>query len=270
MRPLALDIATFLVPVLVGVGLFFLGRTFRRWPWGVRAAALVLSLAVITLALLSLARVLPLAVEQVAFYLGGLTTLLCLVATFLLGVVWGVPHRSLTTPFLFALALIAVVVVGIESSGRLWWRFGSPEAWSRTADEQGLLRQSSAVTCSPAAAVMLLRRYGITAGEGEMAYLSGTTVLGTDATGIARALEAKAAPHGLRVEVSQTTYDECLRRRHPFLAHVAGRYFGHAVAVVGMSEYEVVVLDPAEGKPGTMLRDEFESQWDRVAVRLVK
>ena len=270
MRPLVLDVAAFLLPVLVAVGLLLVGRTFLRWPRGVRGAAVVLSLAVIALALLSLARVLPLQVEQAAFYLGGLTTLLCLVATFLLGVVWGVPHRSLTTPFLAALALIAVVVVGIESSGRLWWRFGSPGAWSRTVNEFGLLHQSSAVTCSPAAAVMLLHQHGVVAGEGEMAYLSGTTVLGTDATGIARALEAKAAPHGLRAEVSQTTYDECLSREEPFLAHVAGRYLGHAVAVIGMSQYAVIVLDPAEGQPRTMTRDEFESQWDRVAVRLVK
>jgi hypothetical protein len=265
-----LDVAAFLLPILVGVGLFLLGRTFRRWLWGVRGAAILLSLAVIALALLSLARVLPLAVERVAFDLGGMTTLLCLVAMFLLGVVWGVPKRSLTAPFLITLALIALVVVGIESSGRLWWRFGSPEAWSRTADEDGLLRQSSTVTCAPAAAVMLLHQYGITAGEGEMAYLSGTTVLGTDATGIARALEAKAEPHGLRVEVAQTNYDECLSHGKPFLAHVAGQYLGHAAAVVGMTPEQVFLLDPAEGKLGQLTRDEFEAQWDRVAVRLVK
>jgi ABC-type bacteriocin/lantibiotic exporter with double-glycine peptidase domain len=103
-----------------------------------------------------------------------------------------------------------------------------------------------------------------------MAYLSGTTVLGTDATGIARALEAKASPQGWHVEVTPSTYDDCIARAEPFLAHVAGRYLGHAVTVVGMNKDEVYFLDPAKGELSKLLRNEFEDQWDGVAVRLVK
>ena len=270
MRPLVQDLAEFAVPLAAGAMLFLLGRTFRRWPWFVRCAALVFACSLIAIAILSGVGVRSLEIERLAYHAGGMTIVLCLVALFLFGVVWGVPGRSLSSPFLIALAAIAILVVAIEASGRLWWRFGSPETWGRTADSRGLLRQSSGVTCSPSAAVMLLRQHDIQAGEGEMAYLSGTTLLGTDATGIARAIDAKTAPDGMHAEVSQSTYEEALRRSAPFLAHVQGRYFGHAVVVVGMQPDQVTLLDPADGQAHTISRDEFEDQWDGVSVRLVK
>jgi len=134
----------------------------------------------------------------------------------------------------------------------------------------GLLQQSSSVTCSPTAAVMLLRLADISASEGEMAYLSGTSVLGTDAQGMSLALEAMAAAHGWRVESGPTTYDECVRHGGPFLAHVKGQYLGHAVTVVGATPEGVLLLDPADGKPHTMSRKDFEGEWDGMAIRLVR
>lgn len=259
----------FLLPLIAGAGLFRLGVTFRRWPRAARGAAVAVCLAAIAASLLSATRLLPGAVEGAVFRTGGMTTVLCWVALFLLGVVWGVPHRTLTSPFLATLAVVALVVLAIEASGRLMWRF-SPDAWDRTAGEDGLLRQSSGMTCSPSAAVMLLHRYGVTASEGEMAYLAGTSLLGTDARSVARALEAKVAPLGWKVEFGPGTYDECLRRGEPFLAHVSGPTLGHAVTVVGMTPDEVVYLDPADGKPGAMSRTRFEREWDGTVVRIVK
>jgi hypothetical protein len=269
-RPLAVDLATFALPLLIGVGLFLLGRSFRRWPWSLRAAAVTLSVTMIAAGLLALTSAFPDNLRRVLFLAGGLTVLLCCVAMFLFGVVWAVPGRSMSSPFIGTLAVVALIVIGIESSGRLWWRVVSPGIWSRTTDEEGLLQQSSAVTCSPTAAVMLLHQVGITAGEGEIAYLAGTSVLGTDAEGIERALEAKAGPHGWRVEAGRKTYDECARAGGPFLAHVSGQYLGHAVLVVTLNAKDVHLIDPADGQRHELRREEFERDWDGMTVRLVR
>lgn len=270
MRPLAVDVATFLLPLAGAVPLFLVGRGFRTWPRATRGLALAVALAVLTVGGVSLAGVLPFAADRWAFRLGGTTSLLCWLAAFLLGVVWAVPNRSLSSPFLAILAGVALVVIGIESSGRLWWRLVSPDIWERTPDETGLLRQSSAVTCSPTAAAMLLHLHGVTAGEGELAYLAGTTPLGTDAPGIVRALDAKAGSQGWHAEAGRTTYGECLRRGEPFLAHVRGQYLGHAVVVARIGEQGVSILDPADGKVKPIARAEFEENWDGTAVRLVR
>ncbi len=270
MRPLVADVGGFLLPVAAGVLLFRIGRGFRHWPWLVRGVIVLVALAALSLALSSAFRFAPAGVEDVAFVLGGMTTLLCWVAVFLLGVVWGVPGRSTSSTFLGLIAGVALVVIAIESSGRLWWRFISPDIWDRTADSTGLLEQSSGLTCSPASAVMLLHQHGVPAGEGEMAYLAGTSPLGTDAAGIMRALQEKVGSRGWRVEAGHTTFDECLRRGEPFLAHVQGRYLGHAVLVAQIAPDEVTIFDPASGQAGTLNRQQFEGEWDGTAVRIVR
>ena len=270
MRPLALDLAAFLLPIAVGVVLFLLGRGFRKWPLALRALALVMSLALLAAGLLSATRALPVVIERNIQLTVGMTPMLCLVACFLLGVVRGVPGRSLTSAFLFSLAGVALVIIAIEWSGRLWWRFVSPGAWERTPNAAGLLQQTSGMSCSPTAAVMLLHRFGISSSEGEMAYLAGTTLLGTDAFNMARALDTKAQAHGLRVEVERSTYDEAVRRGEPFLAHIAGGVLGHAVTVAQMTPDGVVILDPATGQPYALTRQSFEAEWDGTAVRLVR
>lgn len=271
LRPLALDIAAFLLPGVLCVGLFLLGTRFRRWPRVVRAAILVLALAALGLGVASAYRLLPMRYERLGFQLGGLTCLLCWVACFLLGCVWSVPGRSMSSSFIASIAVIAVVLAEIESSGRLWWRFASPESWTRVPDkETKLLQQTSATTCSPTAATMLLGLAGIPASEGEMAYLSGTSLFGADAQGMSLALDQKAAAHGWRVEAGPTTYDECVRRGTPFIAHVKGRQTGHAVVVRIVVPEGVVIFDPANGQAHIEKREDFEPDWDGTAIRLVK
>src|SRR6516165_3226335 len=148
MRPLVLDLAAFLLPIVLGVVLFLLGRGFRRWPLVLRAFALVVSLVLLAAGLLSAVHALPVVIERNIQITVGMTPLLCLVACFLLGVVWSVPGRSLTSAFLIVLAGLALFIVALESSGRLWWRFVSPGAWERTPSAEGLLRQSSGMSCS--------------------------------------------------------------------------------------------------------------------------
>lgn len=269
MRPLPLDVLYFLLPLLVGGLLFAAGRTFLRWAWPLRAIVLVAALGLVVVGGLVLARAVPLEVGDVFAGVGGATVVLAWVAQLLLGAAWDVPGRRMSGNFLVALAVLAGALIAVAVCGPLWWRFGDQTAWSRTVDERGLLLQSSGATCGPAAAVMLLARRGISATEGEMAYLAGTSPFGSDAPGLVRALHRKAGPLGWRVVLSRPTYDEAIGEV-PFLAHIAGSMVGHAVLVEAMSPTEVIVADPAHGDWYKMSREEFEQVWDRTAIRLAR
>jgi hypothetical protein len=270
LRPLPLDLLTFLLPLSAGALAFVLGRSFRRWPRALRIGTVVLALAVVAAGATSLARILPSDAGLVMSWLGGPTVLLSGVALLLLGVVWGVPNRSLSSGFLAALTALAGCLLLIETSGRLWWRFCAAQAWQRSADAEGCLQQSSGLTCSPAAAVMLLHRHGISSTEGEMAYLAGTSLFGTDAHSMTRALRWKAQPHGWQAEVRQTDYEACVRQTAPFVAHVTRPSLGHALLVEKMSADQVEVLDPLDGRRRKMSRADFEQVWDGTAIQLVR
>jgi len=269
MRPLPLDVLYFLLPLLVGGLLFAGGRTFLRWPWPLRAVVLVAALGLVVVGGLVLARAVPLEVGDWFAGVGGATVVLAWVAQLLLGAAWDVPGRRMSGNFLVALAVLAGVLIAVAVCGPLWWRFGDQTAWSRTVNEQGMLQQSSGATCGPAAAVMLLARHGIPATEGEMAYLAGTSPFGSDAPGLVRALQRKAGPLGWRVVLSRPSYDEAISEV-PFLAHIAGSMVGHAVLVDAMTPSGVILADPAYGQWRTLWREEFEREWDRTAIRLVR
>jgi ABC-type bacteriocin/lantibiotic exporter with double-glycine peptidase domain len=117
---------------------------------------------------------------------------------------------------------------------------------------------------------MLLHRYGIRASEGEMAYLAGTSLFGTDAQAIARALQQKVRERGWQARARRSEYEECARRREPFLAHVQGPDLGHAVLVERMGGEQVEVVDPLEGSPRRLSREEFEGAWDGTVVEIVR
>jgi hypothetical protein len=270
MRSLVWDLLSFLLPLVAGACAFLLGRSFQRCPKALRVAIIAASLLGVAVGVLSLGGLLPVQVRSVLSWLGGGTTMLCWSALILLGIVWSVPRRSMSTGFLAVLVAIAACMVFIDASGSLWWRFLAPETWQRYPDEQGQLQQSSGLTCSPTAAVMLLAQYGVRASEGEMAYLAGTSLFGTDAESIARALGRKVEPMGWKAQERQTTYEECLKRNEPFIAHVQGKYLGHAVLVEAMFVDKVRIVDPASGLRETVSRTEFESIWDGTAISLIK
>src|SRR5947209_4007089 len=211
LHPLPLDIVGFLLPVALGALAFATGRSLRHRRKPLRVGVLTVTVAVVAAAGLSLAVPLPGGFIDFLSRLGGTTVLLYWAALLLLGVVWAAPGRGLSSGFIAALATLTGCLIVIETGGRLWWRFAAPELWERTADAGGCLRQRSGLTCSPAAAVMLLHRHGIPASEGEMAYLAGTSLFGTDAPSMCRALQAKVEPLGRRAEARRTDYEACRR-----------------------------------------------------------
>ena len=85
-----------------------------------------------------------------------------------------------------------------------WYFEPLPEGLDGRADAAGLCLQSSEDTCSAAAAVMLLHRYGIASTEAEMACLCLTRAgKGTTPLGLFHGLAVKAGPGGLRPRLIQ-------------------------------------------------------------------
>jgi len=270
MRPLILDLLDFIVPLSVGVLVFVIGRRLHRFPSVVRYLAIGLALAVVIFGGLALARLTPPKTALLLSHVGGTTVLLGAVALFLIGVAWSVPRRSFSASFLAILGLVAASLIFVETSGRLWWRYRETESWLRFADSDGCLQQTSGATCSPTAAVMLLHHYRIRASEGEMAYLAGTSLFGTDSRSIADALKSKVEPLGWRVEVRQITYEEGIQLAGPFIAHVSGQSSGHALLVEKVNADDVQIIDPADGKRGKIMRENFANSWDGTAIYLVR
>jgi hypothetical protein len=270
LHPLAVDLVTFLLPLCLGGIAFVAGRLLFRWPKPVRVLILSLTLAVVALGGASAAALLPSGINAALSRLGGGTVVLSWAALLLLGVVWSLPKRSLSTSFLAVLAFVAGTLVVIESGGRLWWRFFAADAWQRTANPNGCLRQSSGVTCSPVAGVMLLHHHGIAASEGEMAYLASSSLFGTDAWSLARALTEKVQPRGWEAEARQADYDSCLREGWSFVAHVRRPDVGgHAVFVERVLPDHVTGIDPLDGSPTKWNRADFERQWDGIVIRVL-
>jgi hypothetical protein len=270
LRPVGLDILGLLLPLVAGALAFWVGRRLRRWPVALATGMVALAVGLVILGGGSMARLLPDGLEQAISQAGGATILLSGVALLLLGVAWSAPARRISAGFLASLVALAGCLILIETSGPLWWRYCAAELWERVPDANGRLRQSSSVTCSPAAAAMLLHRYGIRASEGEMAYLAGTSLFGTDAPAMARALQEKVRERRWQARARHSGYAECVGRGEPFLAHLRGSDLGHAVLVEGVSWEQVEIVDPLEGSPRRLSREEFEGAWDGTVIEIVR
>jgi len=158
----------------------------------------------------------------------------------------------------------------IQVSGPLWWRFFAPQLWARTADERGCLQQSTGLTCSPAAAVMLLHHYGIAASEGEMAYLAKTSLFGTEGRNMARALSYKVQKRGWYAVFRSLDYEGCIRPGESFIAHVEDPHFGgHAVLLLNATSANAEVVDPLDGLRRKMSRAAFERVWDGTVIQVI-
>jgi hypothetical protein len=270
LHPLALDVLTLLLPLCLGGVTLAAGYLLFRWPKPIRAFLLCLAIGAIAVGGSAAAGLLPGGINSVLSRLGGGTVLLSWAALLLLGVVWGLPKRSLSTGFLAALAVVAFTLLVIETGGRLWWRFPGGDLWQRTANADGCLRQSSGVTCSPAAGVMLLHHHGIAASEGEMAYLANSSFFGTDAHSLCRALAEKVQDRGWTAEVRPADYETCIHEGWAFVAHVRRPDVGgHAVFVERVLPEHVQVIDPLAGMRAKLSRAEFEQQWDGVVIRVI-
>lgn len=268
-RLLAIDVFEFLAFLALGAAAFLLGKLNSRWPKLPRFSLIGLAVSLVVLQGLAYLGVLPLEARRI-FSLGfSPKVVLTLVALFLLGVTWHAPRRSFTPSFLLFLAGASGFILAIDVSGRLYWRFFRSQAWAQTADAGGGVKQSTLWTCGPAAAAMLLHRFGIDASEGEMAYRCGTSFFGTDGFALADGLNWKLAEHGAWAEYHKTTYDACRRQGAPFIASMrSAGMFAHAIYVERLGEDRITMIDPEDGVRKDLSRQLFEEKWTGEALHI--
>jgi ABC-type bacteriocin/lantibiotic exporter with double-glycine peptidase domain len=131
------------------------------------------------------------------------------------------------------------------------------------------LRQTLPQTCLPACLCMVLEYLGRKHSEEELARICGTRRIGTRPTDAVEGLEnlgydcALARGIGLD-ELSSYLLDDrpviAFLRLEDYSANVAG---AHAVVVTGVSDEEVVFVDPLSGGEHVLLVREFLAIWSR-------
>jgi Peptidase C39 family len=270
LRPFLLDLFAALLPPAVGAAAFFAGTALHRLPILVFRWIITLAVLVVTGLVVAYLASLHDWTGAVLHGVGGETNLACGAALLLLGVVWSRLKRSTSSGFLGAVAGIAVLILGLNSSGRLWWRWGAEAAWRNAPDRNGCLTQTSWMTCAPAAATMLLHHHGIAATEGELAYRSGTSLFGTDLYTTAAALTDKGREQGWSARVERFEYAEWVRRGSPFIAHTnIPSLGGHALFVEKAEAEGAWIVDPRFGRREKLPRDEFLRIWEGRAIALL-
>ena len=136
-------------------------------------------------------------------------------------------------------------------------------------DAEGVCLQSYHFTCGPAAAVTALRAFGLEAEEGELAILSHTSpTAGTPADLLCAALQKRYAPQGLLCEYKHFKSIEELKDAGVTIAVTKyGLLVDHYVAVLGVTDEEVVVGDPLAGRKALSHQD-FGSMWRFAGIAL--
>jgi hypothetical protein len=270
LRPLVYDLFVVVIPLCLGIAAFFLGRRVLRLRKTLRRLIISLTVVVVAIGAASVSGYIFFGLDSWLSAVGGGTVVLCWAALLLLGVVWSVPGRSLSTGFLCILAFIATGLIAFESSGRLYWRFCAGDLWTRVPDANGCLRQSSGVTCSPVAGAMLLHHHGIAASEGEMAYLANCSPFGTDAYNLTHALSRKIQDRSRRAETCRTDYQACVHGGWSFVAHVRRPEIGgHAIFVERATAESVDMIDPLNGERRKQSAADFQKEWDGTVIRIV-
>jgi Peptidase C39 family len=199
---------------------------------------------------------------------GGEASFACFGAQMLLGVARVDRKGRARRPLLTAATLLVFLLLAVLTSGALVWHYFGQRLRANYPDASGALQQTTGITCAPAAASMLLYRYGIRISEGELAELANTNLLqGTSPYALGRAVDRVARRHRMRGRVRRVDYARAMRLRRSFVAFVKEPGLGgHALCVLAVEGARVLALDPLSGAPETLSRAEFAAGWDRVIV----
>ena len=128
-------------------------------------------------------------------------------------------------------------------------------------DPDGVCLQQTSYTCGPAAAVTGLRKLGIPAEEGQLAIWTQTSQFGTTPDAIAEALRSHYGAIGLEVRYQRFQQVADLNQPGVTLAVVKYDFMvDHFVAVLGITDQEVIVGDPLSGKTIYSCKD-FAKLW---------
>jgi len=136
-------------------------------------------------------------------------------------------------------------------------------------DKDGVCLQTTDYTCGPAAAVTVLRRLGLEADEGQLAIWSGTSSEGgTPEDMLADGLNRQYGARGLSARCR--VFHQVADMKGAGLTLAVIRYgflVDHWVAVLEVTDSEVVVGDPLAGKE-RMTHSDFAKRWRFVGIEV--
>ncbi len=183
-----------------------------------------------------------------------------LAAAFLAGITWTHGYGTKVRRVLFGSAVFLTAAWSMCDP-----LLGQPPVCVNRWDRNGVCRQSSKYTCTPAAAATLLRLNGISTEESEMADLC-LTRDGTTWQGLFRGLTLKTQGHRSRVKVIECEWDELERQLHqpmiiavgidpsqPYPEAYTNKRWGwepgvrHSVVLLGITNGRILVADPSVG-----------------------
>lgn len=270
MLPLWPELFRLLVVLVAGAFLFRLGSA--AWARSPRQGVLTAVVAGAVTAAVASVHYQPM--RQVAGPLvsraGGEGTLACLGLILMLGVAWKAGRRFASRPLVVTAIILSSAILLTTNGAPLAWRWFGQPLMRNYPNSAGLIQQTTGMTCAPAAAAMLLNRYGLRVSEGQLAETAGTNPLvGTDEFALANAMELPAAGHNLRAAARRLSYQEAKQLACPFVAYIRRAGIGgHAILVLEIGETNVLTADPLSGETERMPRSSFEEEWSGVAIWL--
>ncbi len=170
----------------------------------------------------------------------------------------------------FALLMLVMAILAIA----FLWRislFNTDNDFDEAGFFRGVCFQSTGHTCSPASCVLLLKKFGIKAGEVEMSKLCLTQLTGTEYINIVRGLRLKLDPDKYEVNLTRETWNDLKNLELPFITNI---YILdgilHTVTALGIETDEITLADPLEGRTVVYKKEKFIKAWERLVVHVRK
>lgn len=177
--------------------------------------------------------------------------------------IWKKTPRILWAVLIGCAVVFAVGEWAIQQN--MW--FKQPAVEHSRIDEDGMVRQTSAVTCAAAACANIMRAYGLQKTEREMVEALGTTESGTSTGQVIYGMRRL----GFECRKRRIKNGDFTQLAAPALLFVTGGQvpLGHAVSYMGQKDGKADIWDPPHGKK-LMSREELTEIWLGHAVEISK
>ncbi|MGJ3249569.1 MAG: cysteine peptidase family C39 domain-containing protein [Elainellaceae cyanobacterium] len=191
---------------------------------------------------------------------------------FLLGACGMAFTVSWYTARLQVFSIILVGVLGLAGFSGVESYFLSPihASLHNNLQSNGVYRQTSDSSCAPAALATLLKYWGISASESDVAELAGTSRLGTTMPQLIVAAQ-KLDMDGVEL---QSTWQDMQQINRPGILAVwlfdGNRKLPHAVALLGLTNRVATIADPSRGEIFHLDRSTFNYIWRDQYVPIVR
>lgn len=249
--------------VMLASGLFMLYLGKRISKSGVKTRNIVLVVAVSF----------SLAVIAAQFHLfsnllGGATESIggdAVVAAFVLLLLIGIIQSKIRKLLITSSIILAYIIILIIACSPLYWHYFGRPLYSNYPDKDGVVQQTTGITCAPASGSMLLNKYGFRVSEGLMAELSGTNIIaGTSKYSLVRAIE-KATK--LKAKAGYLSYQKAVKLNRPFVAYIfVTSIGGHAVFVESINQHYAIISDPLTNSTYKTSAIDFKKEWAGISI----